>query len=64
MSLDSWIIDEVERDRDRSDREGNRLELPYPREDGAPLADEEARSVTRGVTIVDISPTADNVISI
>lgn len=61
MSLESWIIDDLERERQREERVPDALELPV--EEGAAPEPVPTRP-RRGATIVDISPEHDNVISI
>lgn len=66
MSLDSWIIDELERERRREERAPNVLELELPLEEGARPEREPdpGPRPSRGVTILDISPIGENVIKI
>jgi hypothetical protein len=61
MSLDCWIIEEVEREREREDRPRPELEIEAPR--GRPDAAPNERS-DRGVQVLDISPDTDNVIDL
>lgn len=63
MSLESWIIEELERERRREERAPCVLELPLEDGELRPVPREQ-EPATRGVEIVDISPTHDNVIQI
>lgn len=66
MSLDAWIIDELERERHKEDGAGERPELGIgsPEERDYSMPEESEVSCERGVKILDISPAQENVIDL
>lgn len=67
MSLDAWIIDELERERREGEEKGDHPGLGIQSPDGdfsAPEVAEKTRYCERGVKILDISPAQENVIDL
>lgn len=58
MSLEVWIIDELEREPEQGERP--RPELDLEQTNPQKPAAESCSAVQRGVRILDISPTHDN----
>ncbi len=65
MSLEAWIIDELERERHEEDGQGDRPELdirqPLEGDYSMPVQSEYCE---RGIKILDISPVQENVIDL
>lgn len=65
MSVDAWIIDELERERREEEGRGERPELDIrPPETGELSIPEKEAFCERGVTILEISPCQENVIDL
>lgn len=66
MSLEAWIIDELEREIHEEVGKGDRPELDIQRPEERDYSETEESEVycERGVKILDISPTQENVIDL
>lgn len=65
MSVDAWIIDELERERREEESKGERPELDIRPPDTGELSIPKKESFCkRGVSILEISPAGENVIDL
>jgi hypothetical protein len=65
MSLEAWIIDELERERHEEEAEGDRPELTIQQPQHSDVSrPKQGDDVRRGVRILDISPAQENVIDL
>ena len=65
MSPEAWIIEEIEKNKERRDRPAAVLELELPLEgEPAPEPAEADTAQEQGVIILDISPLAPNELKI